>query len=122
MKIIIDEALPQRTAGWLRDHGIDAQHVIELDMRGASDETIIAHAVQQNAAIATLDSDFHTHLARTQATEPSVIRLRVESINYILAGQLLLKVLQDAADDLAQGVAISVNNKRMRVRRLPLEG
>jgi len=121
VKIIIDEALPQRAAGWLRDHDVDAQHVLELDMKGAADETIIAYALEQGAVIATLDSDFHTYLAQTQAVQPSVIRIRVESISYISTGQLLLKVLHDAGDDLKRGVAVSVNEKRMRVRRLPLE-
>ncbi len=58
MKLILDEGLPLRTAGLLRNAGVEAKHVLELGLTGASDQTILDKAKADGAAVATLDADF----------------------------------------------------------------
>ena len=50
-------------------------------MSRATDQEILAWAVGENATVVTLDADFHTILAVSGATAPSVIRLRMQGLN-----------------------------------------
>jgi hypothetical protein len=50
-------------------------------MSRAADQEIIAWAVGENATVVTLDADFHTILAVSGATAPSVIRLRMQGLS-----------------------------------------
>jgi len=50
-------------------------HVSEIGMSKAADEEILAFSLGRNAAVLTLDADFHAILAVSGAQGPSVIRL-----------------------------------------------
>jgi predicted nuclease of predicted toxin-antitoxin system len=120
MRIVLDEGLALRAADALRRAGIDAVHVLELGLRGAPDHVLMARAVEEGAAIATLDSDFHQILARTGAQTPSVIRIRIEGLNGAQLAVLLQSVLERTEQDLLAGSAVSVSATTLRLRRLPL--
>lgn len=120
MKLILDEGMPLRTAAALRAKGVDAQHVLELEMGGASDEAILSKAAAGGAFVATLDSDFHQVLALTQAKGPSVIRIRIEGLKGPQLAAIIADVLAHARADLEAGAALSVDAKRIRSRRLPI--
>jgi predicted nuclease of predicted toxin-antitoxin system len=120
MKLILDEDLPLRAAAALRELGVEAVHVLELEMRGASDRAILDKARSLGAAVATRDADFHQILATTGADAPSVIRVRIEWLDASQLAGILSDVLQTAANELRLGAAISVNRKRLRFRRLPI--
>jgi predicted nuclease of predicted toxin-antitoxin system len=119
MKLILDEGLPFRAASILREAGIEAQHVLELRMGGASDEAILAKARLEGAAVATLDADFHQILAVTGADRPSVIRVRIEGLAAAPLAALLSDVVSRTRDELMTGAAISVSSNRLRLRKLP---
>ena len=53
----------------------DCMHVSEIGMSKAADEEILAFSLGRNAAVLTLDADFHAILAVSGAQGPSVIRL-----------------------------------------------
>jgi predicted nuclease of predicted toxin-antitoxin system len=122
MKLILDEAMPVRTAGCLREAGLDAQHIIELGMGGAPDEAVLAKAREFDAALATFDSDFHRLLATAGATGPSVIRIRIEGLKGPQLADLLMDVVERTREELLAGAVLSVNEKRIRLRRLPIGG
>ena len=68
----------------------------------------------------THDLDFGAILAATEAEGPSVIQIRAKDISPDHAKTLLLNVLDKFEKDLLQGVLISVDEERSRVRLLPL--
>jgi predicted nuclease of predicted toxin-antitoxin system len=70
--------------------------------------------------VVTLDADFHRHLALTQASKPSVIRIRIEGLRAEGFSRLLQSVLNESANDLEAGAMISVTDFQIRVRRLPV--
>ena len=121
MKLILDEPMPLRAAAQLRNTGLDTQHVIELGMRGATDEAVLARALDLGAAVATYDSDFHQILAETGADKPSVIRVRIEGLDYRALADLLSRVLAVTTPQLETGVAMSVTEQRIRFRSLPID-
>jgi len=120
VKLLLDEGVPWRAAGLLRDQLIEAVHVFDLKMRGASDTAILAAAIERGAAVVTLDSDFHQLLARDAAFQPSVIRFRVEGLSYQDIADWTNRVIRTVGEDLSRGVAVSVTEKAIRVHRLPL--
>lgn len=121
MILILDEGTPLRVAAMLRQAQVQASHILELGMGGASDHSILDKARLDGAVVVTLDADFHHILAMTGATLPSVIRIRMERVQAPHLAQLLLKVLERFGEDLAAGVAVSISHERIRLRKLPLQ-
>ena len=60
---VLDQGVPRDAAGSLRDRGYECIHVGEVGMSTAADEEILGFALARNAAIVTLDADFHAILA-----------------------------------------------------------
>jgi predicted nuclease of predicted toxin-antitoxin system len=60
VKLLFDENLSPRLVGELASHWPDSQHIEHLDMRGASDEAIWAHARDGNFTIVSKDDDFRS--------------------------------------------------------------
>jgi predicted nuclease of predicted toxin-antitoxin system len=58
LKFIIDAQLPPALARYLETCGHKANHVAEIDMRGAPDRSIWDHAKNSRAVIVTKDEDF----------------------------------------------------------------
>ena len=120
MKLLLDQGLPLSAAALLREQEIDTIHVGEIGMSAAEDIEIIYRARAEERIIATLDADFHTLLALETATNPSVIRIRMESLRAQALTELLLKVISECAAELQQGAAVTVEPSRIRIRLLPL--
>ena len=120
MKFLLDQCLPRSAAGLLRDVGIDAVHTGECKLSTAADSVIIDYARDQGRVVVTFDSDFHALLALTNAVGPSIIRIRIEGLRAKATTSIILSVLERCRDDLAEGVAISVTEKQIRLRNLPI--
>lgn len=120
MKLLLDQGLPRSTVPHLGRHGITVRHTAELGMSRANDEEIIEFARREEYVIVTLDADFHAILARSHATAPSVVRVRVEGLDGSRMAALLVDVLAACDSDLSAGAAVSVTTRRIRVRSLPV--
>lgn len=120
MKLLLDQGLPRSTVALLDQAGIDAVHVGDLGMSAASDVEIIQKAKNEGRVAITLDADFHTLLALEMATLPSVIRIRIEGLRAPALTQLLLTVIAECGPELEQGAAVTVETRRIRIRKLPL--
>lgn len=120
MKLLLDQGLPRTAAELLNRAGIDAIHVGEIGYAEAEDDMILQFGRNGGYVIATLDADFHASLALTGATEPSVIRIRIEGLKSEAAAEILKTVIARCARDLEQGAAVTVQEGRIRIRQLPL--
>lgn len=120
MKLLLDQGLPRSTVSQLSKTGIEAAHVGEIGMAAARDAEILAFAKQHSRVVVTLDADFHALLARSGASGPSVIRVRIEGLRAAGLAGLLKDVLEICDEDLEKGAMVSVTEKAVRVRRLPL--
>jgi predicted nuclease of predicted toxin-antitoxin system len=59
VNFIVDAQLPHRIASWLRDHGHDALHTLDLpEANRTTDATILALAAKENRVVVTQDADF----------------------------------------------------------------
>ena len=85
MKLLLDQGLPRSTVGYLERLGLQAEHVGDLGLATATDETILATGRERGAVVITLDSDFHALLALSNSSSPSVVRIRVQGMKgYVL--------------------------------------
>lgn len=68
MKFLVDAQLPRRFAAWLRDHGHDALHTLDLpEGNRTTDYSITELADLQRRVVVTKDTDFvDSHILRHQ--------------------------------------------------------
>lgn len=76
VKFLVDNALPPQLADLLGDAGYDAVHVRSYQMQAATDQEILARALEEDRIVVSADSDFATILATTGADGPSFILFR----------------------------------------------
>jgi len=119
-RLLLDQGLPLSTTRHLAEQGINSTHVSDIGMSTASDQMILNHAQVINATVVTLDSDFHQLLALNRAIEPSVIRIRIEGLRGLGIAKLIKQVVLTAALEISKGAAITVTERGIRIRKLPL--
>ena len=121
-RLLLDQGLPRDAAALLRQEGWDCQHVGELGMARAEDTDIVKFARAHDLAIVTLDSDFHALLATSNASAPSVIRLRLQGLDGADVASRVASVVVRFAGDLAGGCLITVKSNKTTCHRLPTGG
>jgi predicted nuclease of predicted toxin-antitoxin system len=89
-------------------------------MSTATDEAILSAAKARNAVVVTIDSDFHALLALLGATKPSVIRIRMQGLKGDGVANMILQVIAVVQSELETGAAVTVTNRRLALRNLPL--
>lgn len=120
MKLLLDQGLPRSATSLLGQARIDSIHVADIRLSSAEDMEILEQARNLDRIIVTLDADFHSLLALTGATCPSVIRIRIEKLRAQALTHLLIDIIRECQTDLEQGAALSVELNPIRIRRLPL--
>jgi predicted nuclease of predicted toxin-antitoxin system len=105
----------------LRAQGMNAVHVGEMAMAGASDAAILQIAELEKRIVVTLDADFHALLAMSGAGKPSVIRIREEGLKGPALCQLILQLWNQFADALSAGCVLSITLTQARLRLLPIK-
>lgn len=122
MKFLVDNQISPRVAEGLTSAGHDAVHVREYGLQAAKDVTIFERAAQESRVIISADTDFSRLLAQRQTTQPSVVLLRwpllrraEDQVDVILAN------LPRVQEELEQGCIVVIEEKRVRVRTLPID-
>jgi predicted nuclease of predicted toxin-antitoxin system len=120
VRLIIDMNLSPEWADFLRDRGWDAEHWSNIGDGRALDETILATALQQRATVLTQDLDFPRIMALTKAAGPSVVILRITDELDTATRRRVAAALDSTRDELANGALLVIDEKRSRIRLLPL--
>lgn len=120
MRLLLDQGLPRTAAVLLTQAGIDTVHVGQIGYTTADDAEILQYGRDEGRIVVTVDADFHMLLAHSNATTPSVIRIRMEGLKAEAFSKLLVDVIEKCKEDLIIGVAITVQTGRVRIHRLPL--
>ncbi len=120
MRVLLDQGLPAFAAQTLRETGWDAWQVREIGMRDATGQSILNKAAEEDRFCVTLDKDFHEVPAATGAKKPSVVLLRRQELRAGSLTTLLSDVWERHHADLQTGSAITVTERAIRVRALPL--
>jgi predicted nuclease of predicted toxin-antitoxin system len=120
MRLVLDQGVPRDAAARLRGLGHECIHVGEIGMGKSADDEILAWSLGKNAIVVTLDADFHTILAVSGASGPSVVRLRIQGLGAPEVVELVLKVLAGFGSDLMRGSLVTVKAHKITCHRLPV--
>jgi predicted nuclease of predicted toxin-antitoxin system len=120
MRFLLDMGLARSTARHLRQQGYDALHLRDQGLQRLSDEQIIAKAQAESRVILTHDLDFGRIIALSRSHFPSVITFRLSNMRPEQVNHYLDDVLDRSADRLEGGALISVSERAIRVRALPV--
>ena len=91
-------------------------------MSKAADEEILKASLEKGAVVVTLDADFHTILAVSGASGPSVIRMRLQGLGASDVAVLVEHVTAGFEADLNDGSMITVKAHKTTCHRLPVGG
>jgi predicted nuclease of predicted toxin-antitoxin system len=122
MKFLVDNPLSPLVAETLRHRDHDAVHVRDYGLATADDPTIFERASREQRIIITADTDFGLLLAKRRVQKPSVILLH-HSFPHRPDEQIriILQNLPDLADALEQGSLVVLEDRRIRIRALPIK-
>ena len=122
IRLLLDQGLPVSLARLLRDAHFDAVHVSHLGMAAATDEAIIGYARTNGYIFITLNADFHSLLALSGDSVPSVLTL---SLKRMKADELAKgdpgSVGTTGASTVESGFLATVTRSLVRVLQLPIK-
>ena len=120
MKFLADMGISPRAVEYLRTVGHDAVHLHELGLDRMADSEILTKARAEGRVVLTHDLDFGDLLAASQAVLPSVVIFRLPDMRPGSVIRHLDAILAQHLQALESGAILSVSERRVRLRRLPI--
>ena len=113
--------LARSTAEFLRTRRYDAIHLRDEHLQRLSDAQIVVKARAEARVIITHDLDFSRLIALSQQANPSAITLRLDNMQPDNVNRHLLEALTQFESEISSGALVSINERGIRVRLLPVE-
>ncbi len=120
LRLVIDMNLSPEWVVELSRNGYESVHWSNIGDPRATDIAIMAWARANHHAVFTHDLDFETLLALTHADGPSVFQVRGQNVLPEHMGSLVIAALRQHEAALISGALVVVDQKKSRVRVLPL--
>ena len=120
LRFLVDMNLSPKIVTDLRQQDWDILRVSQVLPMDAPDSEILEFARQQNRVIITQDLDFSSLLALGGYEKPSLITFRLSVPDPETITWKLLELLPDIEEELLAGCAVVIDDRRVRVRRLPI--
>ena len=118
MRLLIDEDLPRSLAVALAACGIEATHLLDLGLRGSSDDEVYRHALSRESALLTADLGFGNPLRFPVADRPGILIARFPSELPVDAlNAEIVKTLRDLTEEDLHGAITVIEPGRVRTRR-----
>ena len=120
MKFIADMGISVKSVEFLKELGHDAYHLHEKGFDAFSDAEILRIALFEGRVVLTHDLDFGELIAASGESLPSIIIFRLKNMRPEQVNRLLKKIVLHSLNLLEQGCVLSVTEKHIRVRVLPI--
>ena len=121
MNFLADMGISPSIINQLVTDGHNAIHIASEGMARASDHLILEKARKENRILLTHDLDFTDIMAASKDSLPSIILFRLNNMRPENVYYFLSKIIISHEELLKQGIIVSVNEARIRVRQLPVE-
>ena len=112
--------LSPRWVGVIIDAGMEGVHWSTVGANDAPDSEMMAYALANNHVELTHDLDFGAILAATRGEKPSVVQIRAQDVSPDAVGLQVIAALRQMQSALQEGVLLTVDPNRARLRLLPL--
>lgn len=112
--------ISQGTVAWLREQGHEAVHLRELGLQRMVDPDILEKARLEERILLTMDLGFGSLLAANKSQLPSVVIFRLDVETPARVNAHLASVLASYQAQLEAGALLSVREKVIRIRVLPI--
>lgn len=112
--------LARSTARFLDALGHDAIHLRDLGLERADDEAVVTMAFSEGRIVLTHDLDFGRIVALGRGRVSSVVTFRLGDMRPTEVNRWLQVVIERFSADLEAGALITVGDRGIRVRRLPI--
>lgn len=120
MKVLIDMNLSPAWCPVLRNGGLEVAHWSHLGDPRATDDSIFERARLEHWVLLTQDLDFPQLLHQAASAGPSVILLRVRDELDVVHQRRLLSLMHQFRSELERGALMVIDDRRARVRSLPI--
>lgn len=121
MRFLADMGVAVHLVQWLREQGHDAIHLREQGLQRLPNGAIFEKAAAEGRIVLTFDLDFGEIVALSGGRNTSVILFRLHNTRTQHVLERLRAVLAESGGSLEQGVVVTVEESRHRVRRFPKE-
>jgi len=121
MNFLLNMNVHRDMAAPLKKRGHVCRHVGDIGMSRATDVEIVAEAKRTGETIITHDLDYGHLLAFSGEKAPSVIILRLRDLR---PGEVVSRpdaVWKEIETPLTEGAIVSLSDKSLRIRTLPIE-
>jgi predicted nuclease of predicted toxin-antitoxin system len=122
VRFLCDIPIGRSTIEHLRAQGYDVAAVSERLSPRASDADIVALALAEDRIVLCFDLDFGALVSLSRRSLPSVVTFRTSQRSAVIVNARLDAILPALASELTTGVLATVEDQRVRVRRLPILG
>lgn len=120
MKALLDMPVSALLLEVLNAHGHEGVHAYQIGKSTATDGELIKLARQESRVIITADLDFSRLLALSMAKGPGLILFRGGNYSDGEMCSLLNRVLEQIAVEVLESSIGVVDQKRIRITRLPI--
>ena len=122
MRFLGDMGISVAVIRRLRKNGHDAIHLSEQNLQKLPDKDVFLKALDEKRIVLTFDLDFGEIAALFKRNPSSVIVFRTRNARAEYIAGKLDAALEVAAEDLEKGCILTIEDSRIRVRRLPIGG
>lgn len=121
MNFLLNMNVNREMIAALKERGHICRHIGDIGLSRAMDIEIVAEAKRTGEAIITHDLDYGHLLAFSGESAPSIIILRLRDLH---TGEIVSRidaVWKDIEEPLVKGAIVSLSDKSLRIRTLPIE-
>lgn len=122
MRLVADMHIAPRTVKFLDRLGHDVVRVSEVLSASAPDKQIVEFAIADSRIVLTQDLDFTSIVALSGLSVPSVVTLGLASARIEYVNSMLEAVLPQFERSLTKGALVTVQERTVRCRMLPVSG
>jgi predicted nuclease of predicted toxin-antitoxin system len=120
VKLLLDVHVSRLVAARLRREGFEVVHAGDVMDPRSADEEILAGALRLGAVVVSRDQDFSALLAVSGATKPSLINVRLSSVDPELLGGTIAVRRARPPTSWRPERSFTLDDTGARVHRLPL--